>query len=204
MAVSDRLQMLQRLFIRSCTRLTSTAALARSNSSSSDWCLESRVLPQRCSFVRRACHTHIRLIVWTFMQKKKTIYAPVLDAHIHILQINPTHIHTWRRGGRGECAGSASSAFSGRMKPFDMLGEDGKNHFSKHYPDPSKPRFSSEQHATYLLCPSFSPEPGRSLCTFTCSNTTVSTAFTLQIYTEAEADCRYMQYLNRFTLHLWR
>lgn len=161
-------------FLRSCTRLTSTAALARSNSSSSDWCLESRVLPQRCSFVRRACHTHMHLIVWTFMQCKKkesTIYAPVLNAHIHILQQIRHTYTTWRRGGQGECAGSASSAFSGRLKPFDMLRKDGKITSVSTTPIPASP--ASHLNSMLLICcvqVSFSPESGLFLCTFTCSN----------------------------------
>lgn len=40
------------------SRPTSTAALARSNSSSRDWCLDRRALPHRCSLLRRACHAH--------------------------------------------------------------------------------------------------------------------------------------------------
>lgn len=38
--------------------LTSTAALALSNSSSRDWFLDSSVLPHRWSLLKRPCQTH--------------------------------------------------------------------------------------------------------------------------------------------------
>lgn len=54
--------------------LTSTAALARSNSSSRDWCLDSRALPHRCSLFR-ACHVHtFEIMLYTCAQAGQCFY----------------------------------------------------------------------------------------------------------------------------------
>lgn len=100
---------------------TSTAALARSNSSSRDWCLDRRALPHRCSLLRRACHAHTQAHRWFC---NVCIYASAESRYtffnLHSLSLSLTQTLKWRTHSAGGGGQAGRERVQGQLSLFSQ------------------------------------------------------------------------------------